>query len=631
MRVVIIGGGIAGMAMGVFLKRRQIDVVICEKLTGVTERGHAFLLHAEAIAILSELDGGHGNSMPGTAVGSFQLFLPDGEAIRKTSLEGWRCMKRCSLTGYLQSLLSPGMVKGGRVFSHFIRERGRVVAAVFANGEIEHGDIFIGADGGNSKVREALFGEVAMTPVEVKEIVGMAFNQTLAQRYAGDFIKYQEAGRGLALGMIPTGKEEVVWFMQYDPSIADVAENDPEAIRAFCHSLLAGFPPEVQAILRANDFEKTYIWHTKDFDLLPAFHQQNVVLIGDAAHLTLPFTSAGTTNAVVDARVLSNCLDRWASPEEAFRAYYRLRSGVIAEHIQLGRQLKQGFLAPVRKAETPLPFLTPSGGQQRLRVQYFTDPICSTCWIIQPTWKKLNLEYGHCLDIGYIMGGLLPSWKDCKGKIQSPSDAAMHWKEVAHSYKMPLDAGVWTEDPLSSSFPPSIGFKAAQLQDEQKALLFLRRVREMIFLEKKNIMKWRFLEMAALEVGLETGQFRKDYVGAARQAFEADLALATALEVVSFPTLIFSDPAGHEIRLKGYQHYQDFEKAILQLAPSAVKAVFNREPESLFRHFPTMVDAEFALLSNLLRKDARKVLQQLNNDGYIDKVESENGVLWKMR
>ena len=459
----------------------------------------------------------------------------------------------------------------------------------------------------------------------------MAMNKTLAQRYAGTFIKYQKADRGLAFGMIPTGKEEIVWFMQYDPALRDVAGDEPAALGEFCKTMLADFPTEVQDILKTNDFNKTYVWHTRDFDLLPAFHKENVVLIGDAAHLTLPFTSAGTTNAMVDAKVLANCLDQWTDIEEAFRAYYRLRSTVIGEHIRLGRELKRVFLAPLRQTEAPLPFLSSGGGQQRLRVQYFTDPICSTCWIIQPAWKKLNLEYGHCLDIQYIMGGLLPSWKDCKGKIQSPSDAAMHWKEVADSSKMPLDAGVWTEDPLSSSFPPSIGFKAAQLQDEQKALLFLRRVREMIFLEKKNIMKWRFLETAALEVGLDTPRFRADYVGAARDAFEADLALAAELEVVSFPTLIFSNSSGHSVRIKGYQHYQDFEKVIFQLAPQAVKAEFNQEPESLFRHFPTMVDAEFALLSNLLRKEARKLLQQLNNEGYIEKVESGNGVLWKMK
>src|SRR5580658_2459771 len=136
MKAVIIGGGIAGLAVGVFLRRKGIEPVICEKSTGIEERGHAFLLHAEAIAILSELDGSHRIESPGVAVGSFQLFRPDGEVVKKVSLDGWRCMKRCSLTGYLQSLLSPEVIKGGRVFSHFIRERGRVVAAAFTDGAI---------------------------------------------------------------------------------------------------------------------------------------------------------------------------------------------------------------------------------------------------------------------------------------------------------------------------------------------------------------------------------------------------------------------------------------------------------------------------------------------------------------
>ncbi|HEV2480846.1 MAG TPA: FAD-dependent monooxygenase, partial [Puia sp.] len=271
MKTVIIGGGIAGMAMGTFLERRGIETVICEKLTGIAERGHAFLMHAEAIAILGELDGNRHSGLPGGEVKAFQLFRPDGQFVKKASLAGWRCMKRCTLTAYLESLLPAGTIKGGRVFSHFIRERGKVVAAAFTNGETEYGDLFIGADGGNSKVRQALFGEVRMSEIAVKEVVGMTMNGTLARRYAGTFIKYQEADCGLAFGMIPTGDEEIVWFMQYDPSMGDVAEHDPAALAQFCQMMLANFPAEVQVILRGNDFSKSYIWHTRDFDLLPAF------------------------------------------------------------------------------------------------------------------------------------------------------------------------------------------------------------------------------------------------------------------------------------------------------------------------------------------------------------------------
>ena len=625
------------MTMGAFLQRQDIDVVVCEKMADQGDKGHAFLMHSDALSILRELRTGARAILPGKAVNYFSQRRPGGEEVRKESLSAWHCMRRSELTGFLHGLLKPGTIIAGRAFSHFVRERGKIVAAAFLNGEVEYGEIFIGADGANSKVREAIFGHIDLSPVAVKEIVGSSSNRKLAQRYAHTFVKIQEATRGLAFGMIPTDEEEAVWFMQYDPRIADTVSDEPGDIRAFCLDMLRDFPAVVKEVLTTADLSKTYVWNTKDFDLLPSFHKDNVVLLGDAAHLTLPFTSAGTTNAIIGAKTLAACLEKGEDLETAFREYYRLRSAVVGEHIRLGRKLREDFLFPGGAEKLPMPFLSPEWKDKprvrpdraaSLTVNYFTDPICSTCWIIQPAWKKLLLEYGHCLEIRYIMGGLLPSWKDCKGKIQSPSDAAQHWKEVADAYSMPIDAGVWTEDPLSSSFPPSIAFKAAQLQDEQKALLFLRRIREMIFLEKKNIMKWRFLETAAFEVGLDTIRFRRDYTGAARPAFEADLMMATAHGVVSFPTLTIANAAGEVVRLKGYQHYTDFEQAILQLAPTAVKAEIDRKPEHLFRSFPTMVEQEFAMLSNLPRKDARRVLQQLSREGYINKIVSQQSVLW---
>lgn len=44
-----------------------------------------------------------------------------------------------------------------------------------------------------------------------------------------------------------------------------------------------------------------------------------------------------------------------------------------------------------------------------LKILYFTDLICSTCWLIQPILQKLKLEHDDYLDIDYKTGGLLPS------------------------------------------------------------------------------------------------------------------------------------------------------------------------------------------------------------------------------
>ncbi|HEV2353212.1 MAG TPA: DsbA family protein, partial [Puia sp.] len=453
----------------------------------------------------------------------------------------------------MDSLVEPSAVRRGRNFSHFLRENGRPVAAVFSNGTIEYGDIFIGCDGGKSRVRDAVFGSLPATTIMVKEIVGIAKNRMLWLRHRNSFVKFQHEEYGLSFGMIPTGSDEFVWFMQFDPCRGDVSGTDHEQIRRFVMRSLIGFPSEVSELLRSNDFSRTYVWNTRDFDLLPAFHRDNVVLVGDAAHQALPFSSSGTTNAIVGAAALSDALEHSLNLEAACHQYYSQRAPIIREHVRIGRELRAAFLHPVaRQARTPLAvrpsrahaprvFTTPGGRRSTLpflTVKYFTDPICSTCWIIQPALKKMSLEYGPYLDIKYYMGGLLPSWDTCEGKIKSPTDAARLWKDVNDIYNMPIDGDIWLEDPLSSSFPPSIAVKAAQLQDEQKAVLFLRRIREMLFLEKKNIMRWKHLEAAAAEVGLNLLAFAKAYDGQARIAFQQDLRLARQLEVKSFPHLI---------------------------------------------------------------------------------------------
>ena len=140
------------------------------------------------------------------------------------------------------------------------------------------------------------------------------------------------------------------------------------------------------------------------------------------------------------------------------------------------------FSCPILLTSTP-PKEVPKGTKP-VHILYFTDPICSSCWGIEPQLRRLKLEYGDQMELEYRMGGLLPSWEVYNsGSISKPSDVAHHWDEVSLFYEMPIDGDVWLDDPLSSSYPPSIAFKAAQMQDEKKAVQFLRRIREMVFLE----------------------------------------------------------------------------------------------------------------------------------------------------
>ena len=269
--------------------------------------------------------------------------------------------------------------------------------------------------------------------------------------------------------------------------------------------------------------------------------------------------------------------------------------------------------------------------EKPVKLIYFTDPICSSCWGIEPQLRKLKLEYGDYLDIEYHMGGLLPDWSYNSGGISKPSDVAHHWDEVSIHYDMPIDGDVWLEDPMDSSYPPSIAFKAAQMQDEHKAQLFLRAIREMVFLEKKNITKWEHMADAAQKAGLDIDQFKIDYENEAIQHFNSDLQLARNTGVRGFPTLFIVNKTGDQEVIYGSRPYQVFESALMKVQQSAKKKAYAQSWSSLFTKYSSLTANEFALLSGMNRDKVETHLNGLVSEGHLNIFTTKNGSIWRLR
>lgn len=271
------------------------------------------------------------------------------------------------------------------------------------------------------------------------------------------------------------------------------------------------------------------------------------------------------------------------------------------------------------------------GIEKPVKVIYFTDPICSSCWGIEPQLRKLKLEYGSSIEIEYRMGGLLPDWSYNSGGISKPSDVAHHWDEVSIHYDMPIDGDVWLEDPLHSSYPPSIAFKAAQMQDNEKAKFFLREIREMVFLQKKNITKWEHLATAAKKAGLNIDQLKTDVEDKARRLFEEDLKLARELGVRGFPTMFFLDKSGNKEIVYGSKPYSSYEKAVLKLHPAASRKEYSKNWEALFLAFQSLTAKEFSVLSGTPRNESETLLHELSEKGTLQKLTTKNGSIWELK
>lgn len=268
-------------------------------------------------------------------------------------------------------------------------------------------------------------------------------------------------------------------------------------------------------------------------------------------------------------------------------------------------------------------------GTRPVKIIYFTDPICSTCWGIEPQLRKLKLEYGQLVEVEYRMGGLLPDWSYNSGGISKPTDVAPHWDEVSRYYQMPIVGDVWLEDPLHSSYPPSVAFKAAQMQDERKAIAFLRRIREMVFLEKKNITRWEHLAEAASYAGLDTERFDQDYGADAVALFQADLQLAAQWAVRGFPTLLVFNSEGRHEKVYGFKPYEVLEAAIAKVHPGALRGWYSKTWQDLFDKYPTLTTKEFALLTGQSFETSEKQLGALHKEGILQAFNTPNGTLWK--
>ncbi len=264
-----------------------------------------------------------------------------------------------------------------------------------------------------------------------------------------------------------------------------------------------------------------------------------------------------------------------------------------------------------------------------VKLVYFTDPICSSCWGIEPQLRKLKLEYGDHFKIEYHMGGLLRNWQSYGGNdVNGPASVARHWEEAGKYYEMPIDGDIWREDPLQSSYPASIAVKAAQMQDELKGEKFLRRIREMVFVEKVNINLTDNLAKAAAETGLNVQQFLFDYANDAIRLFEDDINLTKMWGVRGFPTIFFTDEDGSRLKLYGSRNYEQYESALLSLVPDVPKKQLP-DDEQLFDAFGTMAAKELAVIKNRKLSDVQQTLNEMSNRSFITKIGSNDKYLWK--
>jgi 2-polyprenyl-6-methoxyphenol hydroxylase-like FAD-dependent oxidoreductase len=238
---------------------------------------------------------------------------------------------------------------------------GKMTSARLSSGESVQADLYVAADGSRSRARQMLFPGWAAPAARVPEIVGLVRCST-AVRWAGrDFNKFHFKGGGLALGVLRVDDEHVVWYLQFDaqrfplpPAACAGHECAADAKRAFATGLVGDWADPIPHLLEKTDFSHVHLWQPVDTDLVPRFSQENLVLVGDAAHPLSPFTSQGVSAAIADAVALAKEVDSGTTADQlpsALERYSAKRRTECAPFVAKGRVLMRNFLAPLAKEE----------------------------------------------------------------------------------------------------------------------------------------------------------------------------------------------------------------------------------------------------------------------------------------
>ncbi|MED4454581.1 DsbA family protein [Metabacillus fastidiosus] len=211
--------------------------------------------------------------------------------------------------------------------------------------------------------------------------------------------------------------------------------------------------------------------------------------------------------------------------------------------------------------------------KEEINLYYVTDPICSHCWALEPVLNKFIEQYGHYFNMHTVMGGLLESWDgfaDVSNGISKASDVAGHWKEVGEHSRMPIDGSLWIDDPVHSSYPPSRVFKIIQSMDHSLANVFLRKIREAVFVFNKNIAKDDVLITIVNELNLDGEKIVTEAVSESAQSLlHQDFDLARKLGVRGFPTIIMINEENKGVKIVGARTFQDYVNGLKQVLSSA--------------------------------------------------------------
>ena len=346
-RIIVVGGGIAGLSTAIFLHRAGLEVVVLERTQDYGPVGSTLELGPNATRLLDDAGVGEALRRVGARPQSTLLLRwQDSSVLSDTPLGqpaeeffGGPALnfRRAELLEALFEAANPGIIRFGVSITE-LRQNQSTAIALLDTGEEISADALIGADGINSPIRNTVLhdkqllysGYSAYRGLVSREAVGDLIDTTPVRRYwlgpRGQVVAYWGA-RSEYLGVSVTLRADA-------PSSSTRSTLSADEVFAFLEGWDA-LPDKLARRIAHPIVTPIYVRPRTD-----NWVEGRIALLGDSAHAMTPFLGQGAGQAVEDAYVLSKVIGG-ISPEEIPSGLERYESIRVPRANDIHRQAEK--------------------------------------------------------------------------------------------------------------------------------------------------------------------------------------------------------------------------------------------------------------------------------------------------
>lgn len=350
-KIIVVGGGIGGLAAALALVRQDIEVLLLEQASHIGEIGAGIQLGPNAYAALDAL--GVGDKARERSVFVDKLTMMDavnartvavmetGEAFSRRFGSRYGVIHRADIhLSILEAVESHPLITfktSTKISKVMPSENG--VAVEDGQGNGYWADALVGADGVKSVVREYLLGDPARVSGHV------VYRAVVEEEEMPEDLRINGpvlwAGPNCHLVHYPLrgGRQYnlVVTFHSREQEQWGVREGSKEEVLSY----FQGIDDSPRRLLSLPKSWKR--WATADRQPTEQWGQGNATLLGDAAHPLMQYLAQGACMALEDAVVLGKCIEQQTDGDlaAAFRRYETIRiprtARVVLSTREMGR------------------------------------------------------------------------------------------------------------------------------------------------------------------------------------------------------------------------------------------------------------------------------------------------------